>query len=492
MPTLEALRPPRNGALVLLVAIAATACQVGPEHETPDVSELVEADWRQGTDIGLAEGQRDELVGWWTRFGSAELDALAARLLRQSLTLREAAERAVAARARVGATEAGRRPRVDGDAGVYRAGTGDDSLNFQGPPPGTEVSVYSAGVIAGWELDLWGRVERLVEGAQAEVAMAEEDHRGIAVTLLAELALAYVDATTLQHRLEVLRRDLETREETLQLVRSRLDAGTGTRLELERAQRDLAASQARVPDLERARRLAENRIALLIGERPRDGLVTATDELKLPEDLDRGVPADLLTRRADVRRAERGLAAAVARVGAAEAERYPRIALNGSIAARTSELDDLLAGASAVSYSLGPGLTVPLFDGARIASEVRFREARAREARLAFERTVLEAIGEVEAAATSLVKSRERLERVQRAAAAAAEATRLERQLHAAGSTSLRGALDAERAQLALDDAVWTARQAALASAVDLFRALGGGLESAPPPVATHDEGDER
>ncbi|MCA8941648.1 MAG: efflux transporter outer membrane subunit [Planctomycetes bacterium] len=483
---------PGDITLALLVGAAMSSCTVGPDHESPDVAELLEANWRQAPGSGLVEDERTELVGWWRRFGSAELDALATRLLQQNLSLREAAERVVAVRANVGATDAQRSPRLDGEGSAFRAGTGDESLNFQGPPPGTDVSVYSLGVAAGWELDLWGRVARLVENARAEVAIAEEDFRGVAVTLLAELAIAYVDATSLQHRLEIARRELATRERTLELTRSRLDAGTGTRVEWLAAQRELAAARARLPELEQARRLAENRIALLVGERPRDGLVVAAGELTLPEQVSRGVPADLLAHRTDVRGAERRLAAAVARIGAVEAERYPRIALNGSLALRTSEFDELFAGRSAVSYSIGPSLTVPLFDGARITSEVHFREARAREARIAFERTVLAAIGEVEAAATSLVKSRERLAQTEQAAAAAAEAARLERQLYEAGSVSLMLALDAERARLALDDASWSSRQAALVSTIDLYRALGGGFESAPPPAITDSSALER
>ncbi|MBK8974992.1 MAG: efflux transporter outer membrane subunit [Planctomycetes bacterium] len=478
----------------MAVALAALAgCHVGPDHTPPAARSLVAADWRQGPDGALLTVAREGLAQWWARLGSAELDALAEKLIAQSLTLGEARERAIQVRARAGVVGAERLPRLDAEAGYLRAGTGADSLNFQGPPPGRDIDVFSLGVGAAWELDLWGRVARLVEGAEADIDVAMEDYRGAAVALLAELALAYVDAHTLGRRLDVLRGNLELQRETLRLARSRLDAGTGTRLDVEQADRELATASARVPELEQARRGAENRIAVLIGERPREGLVAAgaAEPLELPAVLGVGVPADLLERRVDVRRAERALAGAVARVGAAEAERYPRIALAGSLALRSDDLGTLVGGRDAISYSIGPSLVVPLLDGGRIDAEVAFREARVREARLAFERSVLEAIGEVETAATAVVRTRERVAELERAAAAAARAARLARELHDAGTQSLLQVLDAERQKLAADDAVLVARQAAFASTITLYRALGGGFEPAPA-AAEPTDGDSR
>ena len=476
----------RNRLLPILIALGLSACRVGPEHVPPDAAPLVEAGWRQAiaTDGPLtADGQ--ELDRWWQSFGSDDLDALAERLLEQNLSLREAAERAIQARARAGIAGATRLPQLDGTAGYFRAGTGAESLNFQGPPPGRELSLFTAGLSAAWELDLWGRVARSVESAEAGVDIAVEDQRAAAVALLAELAAAYVDAHTLRERLAVTERSIAIQQQTEQLALVRWNAGSGTELDARQAERQLAETRAVRPELERALRATENRIAVLVGSRPADDLVPTTDALTLPPSIGVGVPADLLARRADVRRAERRLAQAVAAVGIAEADRYPRITLLGSVALQSSEFDSLFTGRDALAWSLGPSLTVPLFTGDRLDQQVLLRESQVREAHLAFERTLLEAIAEVESAAEGVVRTRERVTELERAVAAAERSSSLARALYTAGSQSLLQALDAERAELAVTDALLAARQAALARTVDLYRALGGGF--APRPASTDD-----
>jgi NodT family efflux transporter outer membrane factor (OMF) lipoprotein len=420
--------------------------------------------------------ERSALALWWQKLGSTELDALAQQLLRQNLSLAEARQRVVAARARRGIAHAERLPQVDAGAGYTRAGTGDESLNFVGPPPGRDVSVYSASLDAGWELDLWGRVARLVEAADADIEVTVEDYRDAAVSLLAELALAYVDATTLHERLATLQRSIDLQTETVRLAQSRFDAGTGARLDVEQSRRELEQTRARVPQLERDLAAAENRIAVLVGERPADGLVAAATPLTLPPGIGRGVPADLLERRADVRRAERALAAAVARIGAAEAERYPSISITGTVALRAMDLDTL-ASSDALAYSVGPSLTVPVFRGGLIESEVQLREADAEGARIAFERALLAAIGEVEDAAVGVARTRERAQALAAAAEAARRTATMAQQLYDAGLRDLLQVIDAQRAQVAVEDDLLVARQAAFAQTIGLYRALGGGFE---------------
>ena len=322
----------------LLVVVA--ACSVGSDYERPALAVRTNAVWRQPPEAALT-AERMQLARWWERFGSTELSALAVRLVAQNLSLAEARQRLITVRARRGIVDADRLPQVLGTAGYTRAGTGDRSLNFQGPPPGQDVDVYSAGVTAGWELDLWGRVARLLEAADADVDVAVEDYRDAAVALLADLALAYVDASTLHHRLAVANRTVALQGETLRLAQSRLDAGNGTRLDVQQAERELLTTRAWLPQLQQALAAAENRIALLVGDRPRDGLVAAGGALTLPPAIGMGVPADLLERRTDVRRSERRLAAATARIGATEAERYPSISIGGTLALRAQTVSTL-------------------------------------------------------------------------------------------------------------------------------------------------------
>lgn len=458
---------------VLLVG----ACAVGPDYQRPDLDARTAAAWRQPVGPPF-DPERTELARWWEHFGSPELSVLASRLLVQNLSLAEARQRVLTARAQRGVADGERWPQVSAGASYTRAGTGDRSLNFQGPPPGQDVDVYSASVSAGWELDLWGRVGRLLEAADAEIEVTVEDYRDAAVSLLSELALAYVDARTLHERVDVLARSVALRQETVRLAQSRVDAGSGTRLELEQARRELESGAGLLPELRRALAVAENRVAVLTGERPRDELLAARDELVLPATVGLGLPADLLARRADVRRSERVLAAAVARIGAAEAERYPDITISGTLALRAQDVDALTSGADALSYSVGPGLSIPLFTGGRIDSQVASRESAADGARLGFERTLLLAIAEVEDAAAGVTHTRERVDRLQAAADAARAAVTFAQQLHDAGSLGLAPVIDAQRAQLAADDALLLGRQAAFVQTIDLYRALGGGWEA--------------
>ncbi len=469
-------RPSRRSGCGLVLALLIGSCRIGPDYEQPDVSRYTNPAWREpsGPEVSAA---RTELAYWWQRFGSAELDALATRLVRENLSLGEARQRIVAARAQAGIVDAERLPQVSGRLNYERAGTGDKSLNFVGPPPGKTVNVYSAGVTGGWEIDFWGRVGRLVEAASAEIAIAIEDYRDAAVSLLAELALAYVDAVTLRQRIDVLHHNIDLQEQTVRIAQSRLDAGNGSRLDVEQSQRELELSRARVPELMRAARVAENRIAVLVGARPADNLVTAKETLTLPADVGTGLPAHLLARRADVRAAERRLAAEVARIGAAEAERYPRITISGTLAMSAMNTNNLTAGGDALSYSVGPVLSIPLFTGGRIDSQVRFQEARANVARLEFEQKLLGATEEVENAAEGTTRSRQRVAGMMVAVESARAAVTLARQLYERGVKDLLQVVDAQRAQLAIEEDLLVARQSAIAEMIHLYRALGGGWE---------------
>jgi multidrug efflux system outer membrane protein len=463
----------------------------------PDLSDRTETDFsvfgRVDREAGtaLAEGPA-ELAAWWSLLGSERLDALVERLLAENLTLEQARQRVLASRARYGATASARLPSADGSATYARAGTRNDGINFAGPPPGREVDVWSVATSAAWELDLWGRVARLVEGAEADIDIAVEDLHAAGVALVSELVLAYVDATTFAERERTARRDVEVRRDTLRSIELYAAAGRGTRLEVEGARQALARAEARVPELVRARRQAENRIAVLVGDRPTDGLVDGDETLTLPPSIGLGLPADLLSRRSDVRRAERALARAVAGIGVAEAERLPRITIGGTLALRALQFGTFANGLDTLSYQLGPNLSVPLFTGGRLKSIVELREIEAEQAALAFEQSLLQAIEEVETAAEGVVRTRERLARLGGAVEAAERTVVLTEQLEDAGRAAATAVWDAEAARVALEDERLEARRSALVQTVSLYRALGGGWEHVEwmPSEVSDAEGD--
>ncbi|HXV76016.1 MAG TPA: TolC family protein [Candidatus Polarisedimenticolaceae bacterium] len=475
-------------ALAVLVgpALLAGCLKVGPDYAPEDLTDR----YRDGFRTGATAGETTSLatsapVGeWWRQFEDPELERLVQALVGGNLDLAAARERIVEARARRGIVRADRLPHVDLEGQAQAAGTGEEALNFVGPPPGEEAEIYAAGALAGWEIDLWGRVGRLVEAADREIEARVADYGDVVVSLAAELALAYVDARTLEQRIDMLDRNVELLESSLEIVESRHRAGIGTELDVRQSRRVLERTRAERPPLLRAREVAYNRIAVLIGEPPVDGVITAGELPRPPGLVGIGIPADLLARRADVRRADRDYAAAVARVGSTMAERYPRLSLFGSLKFQTDDAGALLD-PEAMVFSIGPTLRWPLFAGGQISSNVRVRESQAEQARLLLERTVLEAVREVDDAAVGVAQNQRRVLRLRQAAADARHSVALSEQLYKAGLGSLLQLIDAQRALVAVEDELLVARQDELGGIVRLYRTLGGGWESLPPAVAT-------
>lgn len=485
--SIASARPARRWVLATASLAAMTSgCSIGPDYAPPALSPGVAgASYRaagldtEGSRISVQAGP---VAAWWQALGDDELTRLLTRLVDQNLSLEEARQRVLSARAIRGEVGADRLPRVDVTGDVARAGTGEDAINFRGPPPGEEADVYSAGFAVNWELDLWGRVGRLARAADADVQFAVEDYRDAAVSVAAELATAYIDLRVAAGRLDVLDRNVQLQRDTLRLAESELSAGTGSRLDVSQSKRQLSATLALRPPLLEATSRAETRIAVLLGYPPRDGVVGAGSVPAMPRVVGLGLPAELLQRRADIRRSVAAYRAAFERTGAAEAERYPAVTLAGTLNLQTSDVGDLFGG-DGYTYNLGPSLRWPVFDGGRIDARVSERLARAAERRAAVERTILQAIGEVEDAAVSIVRAEERQRELTEATGAAREAVRHSETLYRAGSAGLLQVIDAQRELVALEDEALQARRDALVAVVQLYRALGGGWQAMDLPA---------
>ena len=468
---------PWLAAAALLLGV--TGCKVGPTYQAPDVTAITAPPWRsQSLEADTARIRTDtqQVAAWWEQFGDNELVQLIGELARQNLTLDEARQRIVAAQAIRGRTAADRVPHLDASAAFATAGTGKEAINFTGPPPGEQVEVYSAGLTAAWELDLWGRVARSVRAAEADVEVTLEDYRDMAVSLAAEMAIDYVDLRVLQARLAVLDRNIELQRQTLALARSHLDAGSGSNLDVTQAERQLSKTLALRPPLMDALARTENQIAILLGQRPGQVSIASGEVPAMPALIGLGVPAELVQRRADIRRAIAVYRAAVERIGAAAAERYPTITISGTLNLQATDASYLFGGYG-YTCNLGPNLRVPLFDGGRIDANVRERTARAQERRSALERTILEAIGEVENAAVGVVRSEDRQRELADAAGAADQAVTLAEELYRAGLSDLLKVVDAQREQVDIQDRQLVARRDALTETIRLYRALGGGWQ---------------
>ncbi|MCB9853562.1 MAG: efflux transporter outer membrane subunit [Phycisphaerales bacterium] len=463
-----------HGRLAASLLLVIVGCTSNRQMQTDAMDARARAPWR--TPIEGASDPRADELHWWNRFNDPILGDLVQRALKANLDLAAARQRIVQAQARRGVVNADRLPKIDFEASHQRAGAGDDALGFAAPPPGFETHLFAAGIVAGWEVDLWGRVQRLVDAADADAAVAVEDYRDAAVSLLGELALAYIDTRTLDVRIDLIEKNVAIQRRTLELAEARLRAGNGPELDVTQSRRLLRRTLARVPELRRARTVAENRIAILVGERPQANLIPSGSVPQTPLPINTGLPADLITRRNDIRRASWAYRAALARTDAADLERLPRLTLSGSF--RLSSDDIARFGNQAYIYSFGPQISFPLLDGHRIDANVRLNESLAEQARLSLEQTLLRAIEEVENASAGYARKREQIQELEKAVAAAERSAILAEELYKSGLRDLSQLLDTQRELVAVQDDLAVARQDLLAQMIRLYRALGGGWKA--------------
>ena len=464
--------------LIAVLALTLSGCMVGPTYHAPDVSKDMAGGWdaaslKKGERL---KGQAEPMTAWWRQFKDPVLSALVERLTDSSPALAEARQRIVEARAVRGVADAARLPQVDLTGRYTHAEAGKKAVSFEGPPPGQEADLFAAGVTAGWEVDLWGRVARLVQAADADIDASYENYRGMMVSMAAELTLAYIDVRTLQARLATIDRNIALVERTLELARTQFHAGTGTQLSVTQTELLLSRTRARRPELQRGLTEAQNRIKVLLGEPPEKKDLVPGAMPDVPGLIGIGIPADLLVRRPDIRGAERRYAAAVARIGAAEAEKYVQLGISGTFNLQSDTAGGVLD-TSALIYTLGPGLRFPLFSGGRIRSNIEVRKSQAEQARLQLQQRILSALSEVENAATGVVRSQEQVTALKTSANAADRNVALARSLYRAGLVDFYQVIDAEEKQVATTDDLLVAEQSALAQVVRLYRSLGGGWQ---------------
>ncbi len=464
---------------ILPVLFLISGCAVvGPNYQTPDLAEKHGEGW-----LGRPEsGERTSLTvdapaaSWWEQFDDPELTRLVHEVVQRNLDLAKARERIVEAGLRRSLAGADRLPYVDLDGKITRAGTGEKALNRQGPLPGENATLFSAGGFAGWELDLWGRVTRFVETADRNYEAELETCRYVAVSLSAELVLAYIDVRILDERLQILESNIELIKRSLELVELKFQMGTSTELDIKQTRRQLNLTRARYPELRRARLVSANQIAILLGLPPAENHIAGGNLMDAPMMVGIGFPADLLTRRADVRSAERRYAAAVAAIGSAKADKYPGLSITGNLYLQTDELGSLLH-PEAIIYSLGPRLSFPLFNGGRLQTKVEIRESQAEQARLELEKSLLTAIGEVENGVVGVVHNQERVGLLETAVDDGMRSVELAEQLYRTGLGTLFQLLDAQRELINARDDLLLAKQFELGEIVRLYRALGGGWD---------------
>jgi multidrug efflux system outer membrane protein len=434
------------------------------------------ADWTTDVRTPTSAGDPAALAQWWQRFDDPTLSTLIERSLATATDVQAAEARLRAARAQRDVAAAALRPNVAGNASAQVS-------DAEGRSPARQ---YRAGFDAGWEIDLWGGIRAGVDAAGADVQVSAATLGHTRVSLAAEVAATYIELRSAQSRLATLRANLANLERTLRIVMWREEAGLVTRLDVEQQRTAVEQARAVLPALQTSILQAMNALAVLAGEAPGALHPMLRAEAALPAapaELALAIPVTVLAQRADLQAAEARVRAAAARVEAADAERLPSVQLSGSIGLNALSLAGLSSGAGVAS--LLASLSVPVFDGGRVAAQVRGQEAVLDEARANQRAAWLAALQEVEDTLVALQGSSEQLASRRAAAAAARRAATLAEQRYAAGLIDFASLLQTQRSQLTADDDVTTASAALVTQHVRLYKALGGGWipETGPDPA---------
>lgn len=474
------MRNLRNPVLAALLALSVSACAVGPDYHRPKMAPPDQFVGATEAQFSSAELEQD----FWKSFNDAQLEALIEEALTANHDVRIALSRLAEARAIRGQARLDFAPTVTASAGRTEARSSVRQL--PAPHADRNQSYYDASFDAFWELDFFGRIRRNVEANSAEVQAAEAGFYNTQVSVTAEVARNYFELRGFQHRLEVARGNASNQDQSLGITRARLDAGRGTQLDVARAQAQLSATLATIPDLEAASTRAALRLGVLTGRSPEALLAqlgTPRALPALPTTTSIGTPELLLRRRPDIRLAERELAAATARIGVAVGDLFPRISFVGSWGFDATSSGDLGKGQSE-SYTFGPSIQWAAFDLGRVHQRIKQREAAADGALARYQQSVLRALEETDASLTDYAKSRDKQEYLRSSATASAEAATLAHARFDSGVADFLTVLDAERTRLEAEDQLAQSETQTATALLAMYKALGGGFRPLPANAA--------
>ena len=405
------------------------------------------------------------------------LDSLIERAATANLDLKIAATRVLESRAQRQVARADRVPTFDVGAGALSTQQADNGAVLKPPGGFPRFEQYDVNLGATWEVDVFGRVRRNIEAAEAALAADVEDYRDVSVALFAEVASSYVDVRTAQARLDFARDNVAAQDASVALTRNRFSAGLTSSLDVAQAESNLATTAAAIPSLEQNLEFALNRLAFLLGEQPgavHEELSAVAPIPEPPASLTLELPADLLRRRPDVRAAERRLASQTALVGVATARLYPSFSLDGVIGLVTIDLDDLLDEDSLL-WQIGAGMTWRVADGGRNRGFIEAEEARTQQLYLAYEGTVLAALGEVENSLAGYWLERDRRDRLEEAVEATQRSVDLVQTQYKSGLTNFQNVLDTQRTLAQRQDELAASEGRVVQALISLNRAMGGG-----------------
>jgi len=455
--------------------VIATGCSVGPNYHPPKPA--MPAGWNNAP-REVTTNSPVQLAAWWKTFNDSRLDSLIERALQANNDLKAAAARVRTARALRGAAVADLLPTVGASASLTTARRSQNALSF--PVRLLDTDTYQAGFDATWEIDVFGGKRRALRAATADLQTIEEDQRAVLVSLLAEVARNYVEFRGTQRRLAIARENLAAQQQVLDITQIRSDKGLASELDVAQAKSVLASTRAQVPSLETALKQSSHRLSVLLGEQPgslEDELAADTPIPAPPPEVPAGLPSDLLRRRPDVRRSERQLAAATARIGVATAELFPKFFLTGSGGYQSLDSENLISPASKF-WSAGPSVRWRLLEYPRLRALIKAQTAQQEQVLAQFNQTVLVALEDVENALVAYGKEKERYQSLRESTEASRRALELANQLYAKGLGEFLNVLVAERTLYQAEDALVQSRRTMTQNVVALYKALGGGWET--------------
>jgi NodT family efflux transporter outer membrane factor (OMF) lipoprotein len=464
------------------------ACSVGPDYHAPSVTALkVPATFRSADKAGV-DADPVDLARWWQGFEDPVLSGLIDRAFAANLDVDAAGARLRQARAALRGAQGAVLPNASVSGSVNRS-IGNGSSAFVNPATGQTIAaggdrtIYNGSFDVAWEADIFGGIRRSIQAARASAEASEATLHYTQLSVASEVGLNYVSARLAQIRLRIARDNLASQDDTLQLVGWRRDAGLVGGLDVEQARQLRAQTAATIPTIENDYATAVNRIAVLLGEAPGavNELIDPPASIPLAPGFAAPIPADVIQRRPDVSSAERSLAAEVARIGVQTASLYPALRLSGSFDGSATSIGDVVN--DGVGNLVG-AITAPIFEGGQIRAAIAGQKASADAALASYRSTVLVALEEAENA----LKGRNVAERRERDIAisreAAGNAVTYARAQYRVGLIDFQTLLDSERTLLSSQDSAANARADRAVATIQLYKALGGGWQAAPTPVA--------
>jgi len=463
---------------LLLVAVLLTGCTVGPNYHRPSID--VPTAFRAPEALPANQAASIADLKWFEVFKDAQLQALMREALQRNYDLREAVARVEEARAALGITRSNQYPNfgVGGSVEINRLSRDGATPIPAAVLPNQNRNFGSAALqLLSFEIDIWGRLRRATEAARANLLSAEETRKAVITTLVSDVATAYLSLRELDYELEISRRTLKTREESLALTRQRQTGGVSTLLDLRQAEQLVDTAAQTIPLIQEKMEQTENQIDLLLGKNPAPverGL--SLTEQKFPPEVPAGLPSSLLERRPDIRAAEQNLVAANAEIGVARAAYFPQLSLSGVLGGQSTQLSRLFTGPAA-AWSLVPQLSQPIFTAGRLKSNVKFAEAERERVLVEYQKTIQTAFTEVSNSLIAHQRVRESREKQEQLVAALEDRLRLAYARYHGGVDTQLNALDADRdlyqaqlslAEIRLDESL---------TVVQLYKALGGGWQ---------------